>query len=234
MEDLLKVREGQNCKSCMDRSCASSVLNEEQLELLSQSCTESEVKRGEVILRAGAMTSHIIYLKSGYVKEYVSAPNNKTNIIQIIKHHSYLGLHSLFGDKINHYSYAALVDLKICYIDINVFKEFIVDKGLFAHEILKYVCKESLNNDYHFINQSHKRINGRFADVLLYFSENIFYNNSFNLMLSRQELADLMSISRENTIRVLTKFKEDGIIDIDGKKVDILKKDMLKMISKNG
>jgi CRP-like cAMP-binding protein len=234
MEEILNSQEEQSCKNCMDRSCASSVLNEEQLELLSHNCYESNVKKGEVILRAGALTSHIIYLKSGYVKEFVTGSNNKSKIIQIIKHHSYLGLHSLFGDKVNHYSYTALADLKICYIDVNVFKQFIKEKGGFAQEILVYVCKESLNNYFHFINQSHKRINGRFADVLLYFSENIFYSPEFNILLSRQELADLMGISRENTIRVLTKFKEDGIININGRKIEILNMDMLKMISKNG
>lgn len=223
-----------NCKNCMDISCASSVLDEEQLNLLSKNCYESEVKKGEVILRSGALTSHIIYLKSGYVKEFVTGRNNKSKIIQIIKHHSFLGLHSLFGDRVNHYSYAALIDLKICYIDMNVFKQFVKEKGGFAQEILEYVCKESLNNYFHFINQSHKRINGRFADVLLYFSENIFYSSNFNLLLSRQELADLMGISRENTIRVLTKFKEDGIININGRKIEILNMNTLKMISKNG
>jgi len=223
-----------NCKNCMDRSCASSVLNETQLDLLSENCYESDVKKGEVILRSGALTSHIIYLKSGYVKEFVTNSNGRSNIIQIIKHHSYLGLHSLFGDKVNHYSYAALVDLKICYIDINTFKQFIKEKGGFAQEILVYVCKESLNNYFHFINQSHKRINGRFADVLLYFSENIFYNLKFNILLSRQDLADLMGISRENTIRVLTKFKDDGIINIQGRNIEILNLDTLRIISKNG
>ncbi|MFC2096752.1 Crp/Fnr family transcriptional regulator [Bacteroidota bacterium] len=218
----------------MDISCASSVLDEEQLNMLSDNSYESEVKKGEVIIRSGALTSHIIYLKSGYVKEFVTNTNSRSFIIQIIKHHSYLGLHSLFGDRLNHYSYSALVDLKICYIDINTFKQFIKEKGGFAQEVLQYVCKESLNNYLHFINLSHKRINGRFADVLLYFSENIFYNTNFNILLSRQELADLMGISRENTIRALTKFKEDGIINIYGRNIEILNMDSLKIISKNG
>ncbi len=225
---------GSNCKICEDKSCAVSVLNKNQLDILNNNCVESKVKKGEIILRAGAMVSHIIYLRTGYVKEYVVCENDKSKILQIIKHHSYLGLHSLFGDKINHYSYSALEDLKICYIDVNIFNQFIKEKGDFAYEVLAYVSRESLNNFFRFINQSNKRINGRFADVLLYFSEKIFNNLSFNFLLSRQELADLIGVSRENTARVLSKFEADRIINISGKNIEILKIDLLKKISKNG
>lgn len=222
------------CDCCMDKSCAVSYLNQRQLNLLSQNSRESMVKKGEVILRSGAPTSHIIYLKTGYVKEYISYPNKKTQILQIIKHHSYLGLHSLFGDKINHYSYSALEDLRICYIDIDVFKQFVRENGDFAYELLVYVCKESLYNYYRFINQGQKKINGRFADILLYLSDHIYNAQIFDLPLSRTELAELIGVSRENTARILTKFRNEKIINISGKKIEILKSDLLRTISKNG
>jgi CRP-like cAMP-binding protein len=223
-----------SCTCCDDKSCAVSFLNEKQLELLAESSLESTVNKGEVILRSGALVSHIIYLKTGYVKEYFTGSSKKTQILQIIKHHSYLGLHSLFGDKINHYSYSALEDLKICYININVFKQFVKENGDFAHELLVYVCKESLYNYYRFINNREKKINGRFADVLLYLSEKIYGSHKFNIMLTRSELAELIGVSRENTARVLSKFTSEKIINISDKELEILKPDLLLSISKTG
>lgn len=231
---MVNKLKGTGCANCEDRSCAVGYLNDKQLELLNGNCQDALVKKGETILHAGALTSQIIYLRSGYVKEYSITENNKIQILQIIKHHSYLGLHSLFGDKVNHYSYTALEDLKICYIDINVFKQLIKKNGDFAHELLVYVCKESLYNYYRFINQNHKNSNGRFADVLIYLSEKIHNNLKFNLLLSRQDLADLIGISRENTARLITKFKTDGIINVKGKTIEIIKQDLLHKISKNG
>lgn len=223
-----------NCKYCEDKSCAVAVLNDTQFELLNENFQESEVKKGEIIIRAGALNSHIIYLRSGYAKEFFIDANQKTQIIQIVKHHSYLGLQSLFGDKVNHYSYAALEDLKICYIDINIFKSLIRENGNFANELLVYICKESLYNFSRFIQQSQKKINGRFADIMLYLSEKIYNSNEFMLHLNRQELADLIGVSRENTARVLSKFKSDKIIAVEGKKFKILKNELLHKISKNG
>ncbi|MBI5217819.1 MAG: Crp/Fnr family transcriptional regulator [Bacteroidia bacterium] len=207
MYSIYESTEKSNCSVCKDKSCAVSVLNEKQLGLLNNNSREIEIKKGEIILRSGILNSHIIYLKKGYVKEFIVGLNKKIKILQIIKQRSYMGLHSLFGDKINHYSYTALEDLKICYIDINVFKKLVKENGDFAYELLVYVCKDSLNNFYRLINQSQKNTNGRFADVILYLSENICNSQHFELPLTRQELSELIGISRENTARVISKFK---------------------------
>ena len=132
-----------SCSNCTDMSCAVALLNKKQFELLSDNSIESDIKNGEIIMRSDSLISNIIYLKTGYVKEFITDSKKKNHIIQIIKHHTYLGLHSLFADKINHYSYAALNDLKVCYIDINVFKQLIKENGSFAYQILVSVGKEN-------------------------------------------------------------------------------------------
>ena len=234
MNDPFDTGNGLSCMLCNEKSCAAAVLNDNQLNLLSDNSRETMIKKGEVILKAGALTSHIVYLKNGFVKEHVEGPGQKSKILQIIKEHSYLGLQSLFGARVNHYSYTALVDLSVCYIDINLFMEFIKDKGQFAFEVLSYVSRESLHKDFHLINQGHKRMYGRFADVLLYLSDEIFAANKFDILMSRQELAELAGMSRENTARALSHFKEEGILEIAGRNIEIIKKELLRQISKNG
>jgi CRP-like cAMP-binding protein len=223
-----------SCEICEDKSCAVSVLMEKQIALLDQNSHEIEIKKGETIIRSGVLNSHIIYLKEGYVKEFIVGLNNKAKILQIIKPRAYLGLHSLFGDRVTHFSYKALEKLRVCYIDINVFKQLVRENGDFAHELLIYVCQESLYNYNRFINQIQKNTNGRFADVLIYLSEDIFNSRTFELPLTRQELSELIGISRENTARVISKFKSDGIIDISGKTIEIIKTELLRKISTNG
>lgn len=223
-----------NCTDCMDKSCAVSVLSIKHLDLLNNNSKEVNLRKGDIILHSGALNSHIVYLRSGYVKEYIEGNNNKTRILQIIKPHSYLGLHSLFGDKVNHYSYSALTDLKICYIDIDIFKRLVKESGEFAFELLKYLSKESLLINHIFIKHGQKNMNGRFADMIIYLSEQIYESNSFDLHLSRHELAELIGISRENTARAITQFRNDGIISITSRKIKILKMDLLKKISRNG
>lgn len=223
-----------DCGQCAFKSCAVATLTPEQLVLLNNNSIETNIKKGEIILHAGSFNTSIIYLKSGYAKEFLDGKNNKSEILRIIRHHSYLALQSLFGDKYNHYSYAALEDLKICQIDIGVFKQLIKENGNFATEILQFVCKENLYITKRIVSQSHKNAEGRLADVLICLADIIFESHTFELPLSRQELADLIGLSRENTIRVLSKFKADGLINVDGKKIEITNFELVQKIGKNG
>lgn len=222
------------CHNCLDKSCATEMLGNDELELITNSRYISEIKRKTNVLNSGSPTSHIIYLRSGLVKEYLVKPDNKEQILQIILPHSYLGLTSLFGDKINHYSYSALTDLKVCYIDIDVFTKMIKGNGNFAFEILTSVGRESLSNFHRFIAQSNKKTYGRIADMLIYFSKVVFSATKFQLPLSRREVADLVGTSRESTGRVLSKFNNEGIITISGKKIIIHDLKKLEKISKFG
>lgn len=223
-----------SCQDCSEKSCAVGQLAGPQLEHLNQNSRESEFKAGEVILHEGTMTSHIIYLKSGLVKEYHKLPNKKEQILQIVKRFSYLGLPSLFGDRINHYSYAAMTDIRVCYIDMNVFQSFIRENGDFAFEILVSISRDSLNNFHRVMSQSQKKVYGKVADALQYFSTYVFESDSFELPFTRQEFADLIGISRESTTRVLTHFQDEGLLHVDAKRIKIIQPEKLSSIGKNG
>ena len=228
--DLINMK----CHDCIDKSCATAVLDGLELDLIFRNRYITSVKKHTNILNEGSPTSHIIYLRSGLVKEFILRPDNQEQILQIILPHSYLGLTSLFGDKVNHYSYSALTDLDLCYINIDTFTNLVKSNGNFAFEILSSVGRDSLNSFHRFIDQSHKKIYGRIADILLYFSKVIFSGNKFQLPLTRQEIADMVGTSRESTGRVLAKFQGEGIIGMHGKNITIHDPVKLEKISKYG
>jgi CRP-like cAMP-binding protein len=222
------------CSRCDDKSCASQVLNSEELTLLSQNCCESTFVRNETILKEGTFTSHIIYLRSGLVKEYSKNERGQEQILQIIKGHAYLGLPSLFGDRINQYSYTALTDVKVCFIDVNIYKQMILENGKFSFEILATVSRESLHNYHRLVNKQQKQLGGKIADTLLYFANTIFNSDQFDLPLNRNEISCLIGSSRESVTKQLNDFVADGLIRVDGKKIQLLDIPMLEKISRFG
>jgi CRP-like cAMP-binding protein len=222
------------CRDCNEKSCATAILHVDELDLIRENSRATEFSKGDIMILEGSLTSHIIYLKSGLVKEYVKNSNGKEHILQIVRQFTYLGLPSLFGDRVNHYSYAALTDVTVCYIDVNTFTQLIRDNGNFAYEILISISRDSLNNFHRFMSQSQKKIYGRVADAIIYFSKIIFEQDSFEIPFTRQEFADLLGLSRESATRVLTKFKDDGILSIAGRHISIVNPDLLQQISKHG
>jgi CRP-like cAMP-binding protein len=84
------------------------------------------------------------------------------------------------------------------------------------------------------MNQTHKQLPGRIADVLLYFAEQIYRQPHFDFPLTRRELAELAGTTKESFIRTLTEFKNDKIIYLDGSRVEIISMDIVKTLSELG
>ena len=84
------------------------------------------------------------------------------------------------------------------------------------------------------VSLTQKQMNGRMADAIIYLSEIVFNSSSFDMVISRQDLADLSGMSKDSAIRILKEFEKDKIVSLDGKKIDIPDINKLKDISATG
>ncbi len=223
-----------SCECCTDKSCATQALPEPELKLLASGCSKINLSKGDVILTEGTVTSHILYLKSGIAKEYQQIENDNEYILQIVKGPTYLGLQSLSGDTANQFSYTALSDATVCYIERDVFKSLLLNNSKFSYIILETVCRDSLSHYHRFVNHRQKHIHGKLADALLYFSKHIFESDEFVLPLNRSEISFLIGTSRESISKQLRIYEREGLLKIAGKKIHITNFEQLEKISRFG
>ncbi|MDD3876721.1 MAG: Crp/Fnr family transcriptional regulator [Bacteroidales bacterium] len=190
-------------------------------------------KKHENISKQGRPVSHAIYVVDGSAKLYIEGLNNRNIILYILKPQSYIGLLSFFESPFYSYSVSALEETQICMIDLDFIKKLYLQNHDFLIRLNKAFGKSvsSIMNKIITLNQ--KNIRGRVAESLLYLSS---LNNSekFSIFLTRKELGELSAISEENTVRLLTEFRREGIIDLNGKELHILDKKLLQKISEVG
>ena len=210
------------------------MLTDEELEMLSENIEHVSFDKGETIFREGVLNAHIFYLKKGLVKLHQLVGENKDVILKVNYPNCYFGLATVFGDRINRYSATAIEPTEVCVIDISTFKELILQNGKFAMEIISDVCKDELNVHKRYIELTLKQTIGRLAGALLFFSRTVYQATTFDLPLSRIELAEYLGISREGVTRGLAQFKEDGLINLDKNQITILKEERLDMLSEAG
>jgi len=209
-------------------------LTDEEIKLLEKNTLEITYKKGDIICKQGTFASHIMFLCKGLVKSYIENKNN-TLLLRIIRAGNLIGLTSLLeGNTIFHFSISAYTDSKIRMFDINIFREIIKRNPLFAYDIINIFCKNTIQIYSRFFAMMHKQSFGRLADLLLCLSYRVFLTDTFELQLSRKELAELSGLSRENVIRVLKIFEKDKLIKLDGKIVKILDAEGLQKISDHG
>jgi len=221
------------CKFCTLKSAAAQTLNEFEINVLENNCAEVDFEVGDMIIKQDSLSTNVAYIKSGLVKIHTKSAI-KEKIMKITKAPAYLCLPSSFGDKINHFSATALEKTSVCFIDVTTFKNFIYSNGDFAYQIILDMSKGELRNFQNCLNNAQKQNMGRVADALLFFADEIYDSNTFDLPVSRQDLADLTGMTRESTSRILTDFHNEKIVDIDVRKISILNELLLRQISEKG
>lgn len=223
-----------NCVDCTKSSNCFKRLIPSELEFINHNKTQILYRKDENICKEKAYASNVLYIADGLVKLYLESPNNRNINLKILKTSEYIGLSSIYGDNIYHYSAVALVDSTICMINKDSFRKVLIDNGHFASEIIHWYCKKEIQLFNRIKSLGHKQMHGRLADTLLYLCDNSFDQDTLFNSLSRKDIADFACISTESTVRLLTELKSDGVIDMDGKLIKILDHKHLVDISKRG
>lgn len=221
------------CVACIFKSNATKSLADDELELLTCNHLKVNFKKGEPVIRQGHFSSNVIYLRKGLAKIHIHGPYYE-QIIKIVKAPRYLGLPTTVGDKINQYSVSVIEDSDVCFIDIGVFQTLLEKNKKFNSEIILSLCLYELDSFRKCALRTQKQSRGNIADVLLEFADTFYESDTFEMPLTRDEIGNLVDTGRESVSRILTEFGKDEIIRIDGRKITILNKKSLKLISENG
>ncbi len=205
-----------------------------QREAILQNSNVVKYNKKEIIFRQNTRTSHIMFVRSGMVKVFKEGRNNKFIVLKVAVKNDFLGLLSIYGRDTHQYSAASIQETEIGFIDINTFNTILYSNGEFASKFIHKISNDGLYIFERLMSQSHKQLPGRIADVILYFSEQIYKSETFEFPFTRRELAELAGTTKESFIRTLAEFKNDKIIDLDGSKVKINSLKIIKTLSQLG
>jgi|GEM_PF-72474 len=230
---LKKLMHLHKCSECRFKSAAEKSLNQEEFDILEKNSVKVSFRKGELIIKQGALSLNVAYLLTGIVKTHIRGPVSE-KILRIVKAPAYLGIPTTFGDKVNQLSVTALEDSTVCFIDAALFRSFIYSNGKFAYEIIVDLCKNELFDYHRSAGLAQKQVPGIMAETLLCLADNIYEKDHFTFPLTQHELGDLVGVSRESVSRVLSEFSNEKIIEFKSKKFAILDKERLRHISEKG
>lgn len=209
-------------------------LTDDERQLLESKSVVVTYQKGEVICKQGGLASHVMFIESGLAKVYIDNGVN-TLVLKIIPEKNLLGLSSISEDS-NTYNYSSMayMDSQVRQIDLGFFRQLLSQNPAFAKEIIDILGSNSIQIYGRFFCLTHKQSYGRLADILLCLSERVFKSPEFILPLSRKDLAELSGMSAETVTRMLSKFNDEQLIEMKGKRFKILHYDRLKKISETG
>lgn len=222
------------CAICKNKSFCFEQLELSELDFAEENRTELKFRKGETIAKQGAFVTHILFLQKGLAKLYKENEDGSNLILNIYAGKNLIGLPSLYGDVRMQYSVAALEESTICAIDKQVFEKLIEQNGRFAAAVIDTINKCTMMNFNKLVSLTQKQTHGRFADTLLYLSDEVFHKPRFQLSLTRKDLAEFTGLSVMSVVRVLKDFIQQNIIREEQGELEILNRKKLEQISRAG
>lgn len=223
-----------SCTVGLEKCTCFDVLTEKQTELIDNNLVEVNFSKGETICKQGTFATHVLYLKKGLVKVHIDGAQGPL-ILKIVPEEHLIALTAIFaGNNVFPYSVSAYIDSTVKLIDIATFKKVLGENSKFSYEVISTINSNAIQTFGRFYCLTNKQSYGRLADIILCLSERIFKQSKFELLLTRKELAELSGMTTENVIRMLKKFREDGLIEMNGKFIKILNTELLRKISSYG
>ena len=222
------------CLECENKCSIFRLLTEFELELIEKNRYEVKFKPGEVILKQGTAFTHVVAHMDGLAKIYIEGYHGKDLLLKIQKPKGIVAGPGMYLDNRHHFSFSALTNCVACLIDINVFKEVIRSNPVFMEAFMTEYNLRSVNFFQTMISLTQKQMHGRIADALIYLSDQVFCSSKYDMIISRQELADMTAMTKESASRIIQQFKNEGIITLQGNCLEILNQEQLRNISITG
>jgi len=223
-----------SCETCTRRWKNFQHLTQEELDLVNDNRYEATFKPGETIIKQGSPTSNALFMASGMAKSYIEGLNGKNFILSIALPGRLILGPGAYVDSRHTYTVAAITAVQACFINFDVFKQLVRTNGAFAESLLEDISTKSLGTLNRMVSLSQKKMHGRLADALLYFSDVVFKTDEYEMILSRQELGEMTNMAKECVVRILKELEDSGVIYSDSSKIKILNREKLIQISVKG
>ncbi|WP_297335567.1 Crp/Fnr family transcriptional regulator [Algoriphagus sp.] len=224
------------CELCASRKYSMFAdLSEQQVCTISDHKNLISHRKGQILYYEGTKPLGIFCINAGVVKVYKIASNGKEQIVHLAQKGDFLGYAALLGEE--NYTNSAMIveDAKICFIPKEAFLNTLLSNTQFFKRVTKQLSHELGVMEEKLTDATQKSIRERLAYVLLHLASTYGIeggdNHKIDLVLSREEIASIVGTATESIIRLLSEFKKDNLIELDGKKIIIKDKRGLARLS---
>lgn len=208
-------------------------LTTQEVELLNFTKEVREFRRGEILYNEGARISGFYCIHRGIIKVYKTGFDGKEQIIRFAKAGDIIAYRSVLSNEPACTSARVIEDCQACFIPSEILISFIKSNTSYALELLKLACHELGEANSFITDIAQKTVRERLAEILLLLVNDfgLDEHNYLRISLTREELANIVGTATESVIRLLSEFKADKLVDLDGRKIKILNLKGIEKIS---
>jgi CRP-like cAMP-binding protein len=208
-------------------------LTREEADIINFEKEFRQFRRGDILYKEGSRISGFYCIHSGIIKVFKTGLDGKEQIIRFAKPGEIIAYRSVLSNEVACTSAKVIDDCQVCFIPSEILISLVKSNPTYALEILKLACHELGEANSFITDIAQKTVRERLAEILLLLLNDfcIDEQNYLKISLTREELANIVGTATESVIRLLSEFKTDKLVELNGRKIKILNKKGLEKIS---
>lgn len=199
-------------------------LTEEEIMMVNSVKKAEFHKRGSVLYNEGNRINGFYCMQTGIIKIYKTGIDGKEQIIRFAKKGDLIGFRSIMSKEPACTSAEVIEDSLCCYIPGETLIDLVKSNGNFSVELMQLTCKELGEANSYLTDIAQKTVRERLAEVLINLKNEFGLDDEqvLQINLTREELANIVGTATESVIRLLSEFKQDRLIELNGRKIKLL------------
>ncbi len=206
-------------KAMFDNPESFGVFSKEELLEFEQEKKIINLKKGDEIIQEG-----IYCVMKGTAKLFKIGFNGKEQILRFINEGDIIGYRSILSQEVFGASATAMTPVEIYYIPEKFFLKLLEVNPKLAFNILQRIAKDLGEYARTITYLAQKTVRERLAEVLILLEGKLGTDKDgfINISLTREEMANLIGTATESAIRLISEFKTDELIEVEGRKIKVL------------
>lgn len=209
-------------------------LPEYDKNLLINAMKSKNYRNHEAIFTDGTKPTGIYYLNEGKIKKYKVDNDGREQIIYIYSSGEFFGYSAILSNETYGDTTLTLENSIISFISKDDFLHILDQSSVFSRLLLKSLSHEFSVMANLMAVLSHRTVRERAALSLLILHDKYTTNESKTnvfISLSRIDLANMVGTARETLARILNDFKQEHLIRIEGRKIQLINIEQLVRIA---
>lgn len=190
-------------------------------------------KKKETIYHEGNYPHGLFLVTKGKVRTYKTNEDAKEYTTGLFKEGDFLGYLPLLRDTPYQESAMAMEDTEVTIIPKDDFFQLIYNNRDVSNRFIRMLSDNLSNKEEELLHLAYDSVRKRVADALVHL-RNKFQEEGgqdpFTMSVSRDHLASLVGTSKECVIRVLSEFKDDGLVKTHLSEITVLDPERLARV----
>ncbi len=185
-------------------------------------------KQGDIIYREGEHSNYIYLIEKGLVKCHKLDTHGKDLTTALHKEDDLFGYTSFTENTTYKETAAAIKESVLIGISKHEFMDIISSNHKVTLDLIQLLNDDLVNVKDQLLEMAYSSVRRRTATTILKFADKLGNKPTDFIRISRNDLASVAGVATESLIRTLSRFKDQGIIEIEGRNIKVLDLQQLK------